>query len=235
MAVATTRAGVAQQAETLQTALCHAKSLQYQELPALAACLIPMLEALRWRGEPRHVAEALPHFAAELDLVDFRNILSNLGYRTQPLRKNLRQLDKRLLPCLYITDSGEAWVAISCRDDVLTVFDGAQQVIRNIATEIETGTAYVVEQIVHDEEGSDKSQSEWFRELAERFRPLVARMLGVTLVTNLLALAVPLFVMAVYDRVIAGNSPETLLYLAAGIVCSAAGWRRYRSPWWRFS
>ena len=98
MAITATRGSAAQQAEKLQAALCHAKSVHYQDLPQLAACLIPLLEALRWRGEPRQLAEALPHFAAELDITDFRNILANLGYRTQPLRRNVKKLDRRLLP-----------------------------------------------------------------------------------------------------------------------------------------
>ena len=218
MAITATRTGAAQQAENLQAALCHAKSIHYQDLPQLAACLIPLWEALRWRGEPRQLAEALPHFAAELDITDFRNILANLGYRTQPLRRDIQKLDRRLLPCLYLTDRGEAVVAFSRRGDVLTVFDGATQEIRTISTGIGAGTAYIVETVDHDPETNDRTRTDWFRELAERFRPMVWRMLGVTCVINILALAVPLFVMAVYDRVIAGNSPDTLVFLAAGIM-----------------
>ena len=33
----------------------------------LAACLLPLLDALKWKGNPRHIAESLPYFANELD------------------------------------------------------------------------------------------------------------------------------------------------------------------------
>ena len=33
-----------------------------QSIRQLANCLIPLLNAVGWRGDPRHVAEAVPHF-----------------------------------------------------------------------------------------------------------------------------------------------------------------------------
>ena len=44
------------------------------------ACLMPLLNKLGWRGEARHLVEALPHFVDDLDLDDVRVILSNLNY-----------------------------------------------------------------------------------------------------------------------------------------------------------
>jgi ATP-binding cassette subfamily C protein/ATP-binding cassette subfamily C protein LapB len=50
-----------------------------------AACLAPLLKALGWRGESRHLIEAMPHCATDLDLVDLRNIVANLGFRSRAL------------------------------------------------------------------------------------------------------------------------------------------------------
>ncbi|MDX1401373.1 MAG: ATP-binding cassette domain-containing protein, partial [Kiloniellales bacterium] len=58
----------------------------------------------------------------------------------------------------------------------------------------------------------------WFQTVAERFRGLVGQMLAISMVSNLLALAVPLFIMAVYDKVIGARDPAALYYLFGGIV-----------------
>ena len=56
----------------------------FQPTSATGACLVPLLNALGWRGEARHLAEALPHFADSLDLSDLRMVLANLHYVTVP-------------------------------------------------------------------------------------------------------------------------------------------------------
>ena len=50
----------------------------------LAACLLPLLKALGWKGDPRHVAESLPHFANDLDLTGLRNVLATLNFSSRP-------------------------------------------------------------------------------------------------------------------------------------------------------
>ncbi len=222
-AVASTFASAAQQVESLKNALCHAKADSSMDLSPFAACLVPLLEALDWRGDPRQVAEALPHFAETLDLTDLRNVLANLGYRTRPLRGGLHQLDARLLPCLYVTKSNNALVALERRDGVVTAFDGAKQVSRDIGVGFEAGMAYVVEPIEQDPLVDDKARANWFGEMAQRFRGLVIQMLGISFVTNLLALAMPLFIMAVYDHVIGSKSAVTLTYLLAGVAVAVLG------------
>jgi ATP-binding cassette, subfamily C, bacterial LapB len=57
----------------------------------------------------------------------------------------------------------------------------------------------------------------WFRAVTERFRGLFYQTLSITLVLNLLALSTPLFVMAVYDKVVATGSIPTLAYFAIGV------------------
>src|SRR5690606_4228644 len=50
--------------ESLADALRRGHPEALQALSPFAACLMPMLAALDWQGAPRHVVEALPHFAA---------------------------------------------------------------------------------------------------------------------------------------------------------------------------
>ncbi|MGE5547590.1 MAG: peptidase domain-containing ABC transporter [Solirubrobacterales bacterium] len=59
---------------------------------------------------------------------------------------------------------------------------------------------------------------EWLRPILEPLRPVVRETLAASLFVNLLALAAPIFVMQVYDRVIGHNSIETLKGLFIGIL-----------------
>jgi ATP-binding cassette subfamily C protein LapB len=57
----------------------------------------------------------------------------------------------------------------------------------------------------------------WFRDTLKRSRWLYADAIAASLVINLIALAAPLFVMNVYDRVVPNQATATLWVLAIGI------------------
>ena len=45
------------------------------------ACMLALLEAMEWRGQPRQLSEAMPHFVTRLDIDDVRATLANLNIR----------------------------------------------------------------------------------------------------------------------------------------------------------
>lgn len=188
----------------------------------VALCLMPLLTALDWRGEPRHVTEALPHFADNLDLVGLRNVLVHLGYTSRGARLRLEGLDPRVMPCLFVPDLGDALVVLSRAPEGLEVFDGGRGEREVIARPSGRGTAYFFSPLEREAAEAPLGREKWFRRLAGRFRPVVCRLLGITLALNLLALATPLFIMAVYDWVISARSVSTLGYLAIGVVLALA-------------
>ena len=49
------------------------------------------------------------------------------------------------------------------------------------------------------------------------FAGLFAQVLGVGLLLNLMALATPIYILMVYDRVIASQSSDTLKFMAIGV------------------
>src|SRR5262245_30125054 len=102
MSFAAARLGIVAD-EKLAASLRDGRLGEFQAVSPAAACLMPLLAALGWRGEPARVIEALPHFANELDLVDLRNCLAELGHPTRPLHlMRLGQLEPRLAPCLFV-------------------------------------------------------------------------------------------------------------------------------------
>jgi ATP-binding cassette subfamily C protein/ATP-binding cassette subfamily C protein LapB len=181
----------------------------------VAACAMPLLRALGWRGEPRQVAEAMPHFADDLDVAGLRGLLARLGYVSRPSRGPLAALDARLLPCLFVSRDRGAFVVIERRADGFHVFDGVAGCERDIAGDTLAGTAYCFRRT--DRAGEAPAHADaWFAGFMRRFLPLGGPLLGLTLWLNLMALAVPLFVMVVYDRVIAAGSYDTLTVLLIG-------------------
>lgn len=189
----------------------------FNAISEAAACLIPLLNAIGWRGAPRHLAEALPHFADTLDVDDLVRVLGNLGYPCRAVRASLQDIDPRLLPCLFAPNRGPIMVVFERDGDSFTVLDSSTGAIAEIDGRGLAGTAYVISR-ADGEAGQHRSKRDsWFLGIAMRFRRQVGQLLVITFLTNLLALAMPLFIMAVYDRVIGASSLETLFYLLLGV------------------
>lgn len=183
----------------------------------LAACLPVLLRALGWRGNPRHVAEALPHFAETLDLTGLRNVMATLGYRSRGERLRLNAIDSRLMPCLFLPDRGGAMVLFGAEGRVVTAFDGLEGGERELHNASLGGTAYFFT-AAEGEEVVAQSAAQWFRQTLVRYRPLFWQAFAVTFALNLLALATPLFVRSVYDQVIGAGSLTMLAQLGLGVV-----------------
>jgi len=183
----------------------------------LSNCMMCLLEKMLWRGNARHIAEALPHFMDELDITSFRNVMATLHFDSRPMEIAMGHVDPRLMPCLYIPENGDALVLLTLDAGGIRIFDGGTGSERVIDPGKIKGTAYFFNAIDVDDIMPSRHKTGWFRAVLERFRSLFYQTLGITFVLNLLALATPLFVRAVYDKVIATGSLPTLAYFAIGV------------------
>jgi ATP-binding cassette, subfamily C, bacterial LapB len=184
-----------------------------------AACLPVLLDALKWTGRPRHLSEAIPHFVDNIEIDDFRETLANLNLATAPIRTTQDRLNPGLLPCLFVPDKGSVRVVLEhIAEDgkpVSRIFDGFTRSTRTSHTRHIRGTAYPAR--AADTEQVQRDESTWIAELLARFRKLVTQVLIATFVINLLAIAMPLFMMSIYDTVIPSASIKQLLFLVAGV------------------
>lgn len=194
-------------------------SAAFSAASPFAATLMPLLKALRWQGDLRDVAEAIPHFADSFDLVDLRNVLVLIGYESTPHKMSLEQIDARLCPCLFVEDDGDrrAYVILERNDDILTVIDQGEQFEIFLDDERRPGTAYFFTQIDPTTQFGAQNVS-WFHRTLIRFRRIISHLLLMTFTINLMSAMVPLFVMTVYDKVIGNGSIGTLPYLLVGIL-----------------
>jgi ATP-binding cassette subfamily B protein len=177
-------------------------------------CLWPLVQAMKWAGDPRDLAEALPHFAPALDTVAFRNVMANLGYGNSTVTLLGQQLDARVLPCLFIDSSGRPMVLSQERGGEVVAYDPESRSSRPADPAGHYGTAYFFTPL----ETAQAPSGQWFKRVLSRFHGLVWALLGQSLIINLLALGVPFFTMSIYDKVIATGDMEMLAAFMVGVL-----------------
>lgn len=187
----------------------------FEATSPFAACLMPLLTALGWRGDPRVLVEAMPHFTSHLDLDGLRNVLAELSYATRPYRHSAADIDPRLLPCL-IVEGGHPRVVLAREGGRARIFDGRTRDERDVAARDLRGEIYLVEAL---EAPADEAatQGSFTARLAHRFRPIAGQLALITFFNDLLALAFPLFSMTVFDKVIGNHSPDLIRNLVVGV------------------
>jgi len=184
----------------------------------VAACLNPLLQALGVTFNEAQIFEALPHFTEDLDIDGLRNTLANLQFESTRVTLKLSELDARALPALYLPHHGPAMVVQYFAGEEVLVFDGGAKENRRIKTAEIDGEAYFFHHLEQSEISNRSNYRDWFPALLSRFRPILTLGLGLTLLINIISLAIPLFVMAIYDSVVGTGSVSMLLHLVAGAI-----------------
>ena len=192
----------------------------FSQVSPFAACLFPILEALGRSGINRELLESIPHFAGSLDLVDLRNILVNLGYDSDPVTQSIDKIRPELYPVLFTSHEGDILVLSERQGDTISFYDAQRRVYKSESADALhlKGVAYLFTD-THPTHGVQQqaAPTEWFSSLAERFRSVVKHLLVMTFVINIAALAIPIFIMMIYDKVIGAKSLDSLPMILVGV------------------
>lgn len=196
---------------------------QFEQESDLAKCLPPLLEALGWSGQPRELAEAMPHMARGLDLSDLCSILSNLEFQPSSFHGNFSNLDVRFIPCLFLpTDRPALVIRAQTVDGRFRVFDSGDAAEKELdASQISGGEVYLFKK-PEKGENLQNIQTSWFGNLFWKLRRHVALAFGLTIISTLLALTPPLFVMSIYDRVLPARDAGLGGYILLGVLIAIA-------------
>ena len=153
--------------------------------------------------------------------------LDQVGMRAESVARRLKGWPARKLPAVLELTEQRAAVLLDTRDnDVLIYAPGVAELSWIKIAELEpvyTGRAVVVEtDPTREREGErpwDKAKrTHWFWSEVWKVRKEFWPVLLAALIVNMLAFAMPLFTMNVYDRVIPNKAISTLWVLALGVV-----------------
>jgi len=204
-------------------------------LEGLAACIFPFLSAIDWRGDAREIAEALPHAAVEIDLVDFRNAMSCLGLTPRLARTSLAAAAADFSPCVFLPEGSDPLVVMAVDGDRAWVFDSAVDGYRDISLSGAEGRLSGTAIFLPRKEEADTESvapGSWLFEVAFRFRKLVAIALALTFGMTLLSLIAPLGIMALYIAVLPYDAASMIPYITAAVLAcllAEVGLRRLRA------
>lgn len=162
-----------------------------------------LLEALGEEKRSAHVLEAMPYASMRLDETDILNVISRLGYRVKKTQGSCAKLKEKKPPYLFKKLNGELEVITTTQDIN------------------EDGILYYFYRKHHQKDGEDRdlnSQANinWFGRILFRFKPLVWRVITKSFILNLVALAVPFFILILYDNIAKSASLSTLITLGIG-------------------
>jgi len=152
--------------------------------------------------------------------------LDQVGMRAEPVARRLKGWPARKMPAVLELTEGRAAVLLEMRDgDALVYAPGIAELNWIKLAELEpvyAGRAVVVEtDPTREREGErpwDKAKrTHWFWSEVYKVRTEFWPVLLAALIVNLLAFAMPLFTMNVYDRVIPNKAISTLWVLALGV------------------
>jgi len=141
-------------------------------------------------------------------------------------REKITAISGLVLPCILLLKGGNACVLLSAKGDKARIMipgHGMDEAEMELAKLEEEYTGYAI--LCHRKSKLDKRASElklvktkrWFWGVMMKFWPIYRHVIGASIMTNLIIIASPLFVMNVYDRVIPNNAVDTLWALAIGI------------------
>ena len=193
----------------------------------------PYLSALEFlaffHGKPFSAAEilnTLPLEGGKLDAGSFARAAARFGLKAKAIERDPSSVSGIMCPYLVPMSNGEVAIATDRlrRGRTRLVIPGWPNVLNLAAAVLDRQSAGVVILVADaSDDGEDvarenRGRGHWLWSVVRKYWATWFYVVVAALVINLLALAVPLFVRNVYDRVIPNNSMATLWALAAGVM-----------------
>lgn len=173
--------------------------------------------------------EALPPQMGDMDDIAVLNALAHMGNYPRDVKGCAAEADGRLLPCLFSPDAAHLapLVVLARNDDHLVIYDAERRQTRPAPLQSTLGrtpgTLWFFQPFDANRQALSKfvragTGQSWFRALLSRFSTTFAHIFAAGLILNIVALAPPLYMMAVYDKVISPSDMASLPAITAGVV-----------------
>ena len=183
-----------------------------------SACMIPMLEALEWKGDQAHFIEALPYPRERLDLNGVLNAMSNLRYESDIVELETSQMQSYHFPCFFISKSNKAYVLLNNNHDNFLVFDNESSEYQELDDFDEVGTCVIFKPMSTTEGSLLGRQTNWFVKVLARFKKALWASFLISLFMSLLAIASPILIIFLYGHIQSSGSDLSVGMVSAGVL-----------------
>lgn len=192
----------------------------------LANCLVLLTRMQHRPFSLQSLTAGLPLVSSRLTPELFVRAAARADISAQIIKRKLDEISNLTLPTVLLLNDGQACILLEKHDDhAKIVFPEAGAGEADIALkdleERYTGFAIFVKPAFRFDKRSDMSfipkPKHWFWDTVKMSWPIYSEVLVASLLINMFALVMPLFIMNVYDRVVPNNTIETLWVLAIGV------------------
>ncbi len=218
-------------------AVIQSASIQHDstmtETPANASpngsIIDPLMQALvtitRLHNRPfsaESLGAGLPMENGRLTTALFVRAADRAGFRARSVQRSLDDIAEHILPVILILKDGTTCVLLGKTDDTATVvFPDDPETTHPLSIEALSdrfsGEAFFVKPDAATRSDDPAVAEHWFWSTIKRSRGLYGEVLIASFMINVFALASPLFIMNVYDRVVPNHALDTLWVLASGV------------------
>lgn len=192
-------------------------------------CFCALALTLNTDNRVTDTLEALPPSAQTLDETAVLNAMANLGHSARALDMPVSDIDGRLAPCLVVPADPAMlpYTLIAHHDGQIAIYD---PLTGNISEHARSDARFCLPARIwffqpYDRQRQSLSRfirqgtgQSWFRALLSRFSPTLRHIFLIGLVLNIVALAPPLYMMAIYDRVVSPAHLASLPALTLGAI-----------------
>lgn len=211
----------------------------------LSSCLLALVNDQGMTTSRSALTAGLPLVGGRLSPSLIARAAKRVGLVTNMVRQPLARVNQQLLPCILLQkdnracvldrldlEQGKAWLRLPelgmaaqevALDELLSSYAGVMIYCR---------AAFKLDPAHAKSKKAGTRHGHWFWSVITANRRVYRDVLVAAFFVNLLALAMPLFVMNVYDRVVPNQATDTLWVLAAGaflIICADLSLRILRS------
>ena len=194
----------------------------------LTNCLVLLTQLQHRPFSAQTLTAGLPLESSRLTPELFPRAAARAGLSAKVVKRPIEKIADITLPAVLLLKNGDATILLQNNQDghvrLLSSESGAgdsQMPIEEILS-LYTGFAIFVKPAFRFDTRSDQSfiprPTNWFWDTVKLAWPIYGEVLAASFLVNVFALAIPLFTMNVYDRVVPNHTFDTLWVLAIGVM-----------------
>jgi len=192
----------------------------------LLGCLTILAKILNKPHSADSLTAGLPLVDNKLTPTLFSRAAERAGLSSKVVKRSFRKISNLVLPAVLLLSDTNACILLEVKGKNARVIfpetgDGESQITIKELEELYSGYAIFIKPVHHFDQRTEFTTvprtKHWFWGTILRFWPLYSEVFVASILVNSFALASPLFIMNVYDRVVPNHATETLWVLAIGV------------------